>query len=196
MHFTSREISEKYDRFARWYDLVEGVPDLLGVRKLRRRVLQRASGNVLEVAVGTGKNLRYYSPGCRIIAVDLSREMLDVARKRATNLSLDVSFLLRRLFLFPTGALIRLFRLLRRALFQILSLRCRRWPGSLSRPVEFCCWSTAAAIGRCSLGFKISTQIKLQSGSAVTGTESHTSSRSKQVLRSTPRRDSFWVSFT
>jgi ubiquinone/menaquinone biosynthesis C-methylase UbiE len=94
MHFTSREISEKYDRFARWYDLVEGVPDLLGVRKLWRRVLQRASGNVLEVAVGTGKNLRYYSPGCRIIAVDLSREMLDVARKRATNLSLDVSFLL------------------------------------------------------------------------------------------------------
>ena len=94
VQLTSQEISEKYDRFARWYDLVEGIPDVLGVRKLRQRVLQRASGNVLEVAVGTGKNLRYYSPGCRIIAVDLSREMLDVARKRATNLSLDVSFLL------------------------------------------------------------------------------------------------------
>ena len=94
MHFTSREISEKYDRFARWYDLVEGVPDLLGVRILRRRLLRNASGNILEVAIGTGKNLRYYPPGCRIIAVDVSREMLDVARKRATNLSLDVSFLL------------------------------------------------------------------------------------------------------
>jgi ubiquinone/menaquinone biosynthesis C-methylase UbiE len=94
VHFTSREISEKYDRFARWYDLVEGVPDLLGVRILRRRLLRNASGNILEVAIGTGKNLRYYPPGCRIIAVDVSREMLDVARKRATNLSLDVSFLL------------------------------------------------------------------------------------------------------
>src|ERR1043166_7163716 len=94
VHFTSQEISEKYDRFARWYDIVEGIPDVLGVRKLRQRMLLRASGKVLEVAVGTGKNLRYYPPGCRIIAVDLSREMLDVARKRATNLSLDVSFLL------------------------------------------------------------------------------------------------------
>jgi ubiquinone/menaquinone biosynthesis C-methylase UbiE len=92
--FTSQELACKYDRFARWYDWVEGVPDLLGVSKLRQRLLRRASGRVLEVAVGTGKNLRYYPPGCRIIAVDLSREMLDVARKRATNLSLDVRFLL------------------------------------------------------------------------------------------------------
>src|SRR5438270_505677 len=49
VHFTSQEISEKYDRFARWYDIVEGIPDVLGVRKLRRRLLQRASGKVLEV---------------------------------------------------------------------------------------------------------------------------------------------------
>lgn len=94
MHFTSREISEKYDRFARWYDFVEGVPNLLGVRKLRRRLLRHASGNVLEVAVGTGMNLRYYPPGCRIIAVDVSREMLNVVRRRAAKLSMDVSFLL------------------------------------------------------------------------------------------------------
>jgi ubiquinone/menaquinone biosynthesis C-methylase UbiE len=94
VHFTSREISEKYDRFACWYDLVEGIPDVLGVRKLRRQLLRQASGNVLEVAVGTGKNLRYYPRGCRIIAVDISREMLNVARKRAAELSMDVFFLL------------------------------------------------------------------------------------------------------
>jgi ubiquinone/menaquinone biosynthesis C-methylase UbiE len=92
VHFTSRELSEKYDRFARWYDLVEGIPDVLGVRKLRQRLLRPASGNVLEVAVGTGKNLRYYPRGCRIIAVDVSRQMLNVARQRAAKLSMDVSF--------------------------------------------------------------------------------------------------------
>ena len=42
VNFTSRELSKKYDRFARWYDFVEGVPDLLGVRKLRRRLLRHA----------------------------------------------------------------------------------------------------------------------------------------------------------
>jgi len=94
MQFTSQELSRKYNRFARWYDLVEGVPDLLGVRKLRQRLLGQASGKVLEVAMGTGKNLRYYPRGCRITAMDLSKEMLNVARKRAANLSMDVNFLL------------------------------------------------------------------------------------------------------
>jgi len=91
---TSREISEKYNRFARWYDWVEGVPDLLGLDRMRRELLRKASGRVLEVAVGTGKNLRYYSEDCGIIAIDVSEEMLNIARKRATNLRLNVSFVL------------------------------------------------------------------------------------------------------
>jgi ubiquinone/menaquinone biosynthesis C-methylase UbiE len=54
--------------------------------------LRRTHGRVLEVAVGTGKNLPYYPPRCQLIAVDLSREMLNVARKRAAKLSMHVSF--------------------------------------------------------------------------------------------------------
>jgi ubiquinone/menaquinone biosynthesis C-methylase UbiE len=93
VEFASKELSAKYDRFARWYDHVEGVLDLLGLRTLRRSVLSEASGKVLEVAVGTGKNLPYYPRDCRIIALDLSSEMLKVARQRAAKLSLPVSFL-------------------------------------------------------------------------------------------------------
>ncbi len=92
--FTAREISEIYNRFARWYDWVEGVPNLLGVSRLRRILLRRASGRVLEVAVGTGKNLPSYPSDCRITGLDVSSEMLDVARKRATTMFMDVSFLL------------------------------------------------------------------------------------------------------
>src|SRR5262245_9705442 len=90
---TPQEISQRYDRFARWYDWIEGIPDLLGVRRLRRKLLQRASGRILEVAVGTGKNLPYYSRDCRVIALDVSKKMLSVARGRAAKLSLDASFL-------------------------------------------------------------------------------------------------------
>ena len=93
-NLTQREISQKYDRFARCYDCVEGVLSLLGLSKLRQQMMKQASGRVLEVAVGTGKNLPYYPPDCRIIAADLSREMLNVAQKRAAKLSMDVSFLL------------------------------------------------------------------------------------------------------
>src|SRR5436190_9089289 len=61
VEFASRDLSAKYDRFARWYDSVEAVLEFLGVRKLRQAILSEASGKVLEVAVGTGKNL-YYLP--------------------------------------------------------------------------------------------------------------------------------------
>jgi ubiquinone/menaquinone biosynthesis C-methylase UbiE len=90
--FTSKELSRKYDRFASWYDWVEGVPNLLGVSRLRRRLLPRASGKVLEVAVGTGMNFQSYPPGCRIIAVDISGAMLNIARRRAVALSVDFFF--------------------------------------------------------------------------------------------------------
>ena len=59
MPFTSQEIRQKYNGFARWYDWAEAVPEFLGIKRLRRELLQRASGKVLEVAAGTGKKLRY-----------------------------------------------------------------------------------------------------------------------------------------
>jgi ubiquinone/menaquinone biosynthesis C-methylase UbiE len=92
MTLSSREISAKYDQFAPWYDWLEGIPNLLGLSRLRRRLLQQASGKILEVAVGTGKNLTYYPRDCRITAMDLSKAMLDVARNRAAKLSEHVSF--------------------------------------------------------------------------------------------------------
>ncbi|MGH7846590.1 MAG: class I SAM-dependent methyltransferase [Candidatus Binatia bacterium] len=91
--FASRDIAEKYDRFAHWFDCVEGIPDLLGLSSLRQQILQQASGKVLEVAVGTGKNLPYYSKGCRIIGVDISRQMLAIAQRRASRLQLNPTFL-------------------------------------------------------------------------------------------------------
>jgi ubiquinone/menaquinone biosynthesis C-methylase UbiE len=88
------EIQQKYNRFAPWYDLAQGIPELLGLRKLRRELLQRASGEILEIAVGTGKNLDYYRDRSQIIALDLSPRMLDIARKRAYKLHINASFLL------------------------------------------------------------------------------------------------------
>jgi ubiquinone/menaquinone biosynthesis C-methylase UbiE len=94
VQLTSQEIARKYDRFALWYDFIEGIPDLLGVRKLRKRLLSRASGKALEVAVGTGKNLPYYPGFCRIIAVDVSNEMLRRARQRAVKMGMRVSLVI------------------------------------------------------------------------------------------------------
>ncbi|WP_433300429.1 class I SAM-dependent methyltransferase [Actinoplanes sp. CA-030573] len=55
----------------------------------REWVCSRASGAVLEVAVGTGLNLSRYPAGVRVTGVDLSPKMLELAsaRGRSTNLA-------------------------------------------------------------------------------------------------------------
>jgi ubiquinone/menaquinone biosynthesis C-methylase UbiE len=92
VEFNSRDLSTKYDRFALWYDWVEGVLGFLGVSNLRQEVFSKASGKALEVAVGTGKNFSYYRRDCQIFAVDLSNEMLKLARERAAKLNINVQF--------------------------------------------------------------------------------------------------------
>lgn len=78
-----RKIRDVYDDLAPWYDVLEGVPDLLlGSRRLRREIVGEAAGRVLEVAVGTGKNLPHYPRGCRVFGIDLSPGMLARARRR------------------------------------------------------------------------------------------------------------------
>jgi ubiquinone/menaquinone biosynthesis C-methylase UbiE len=50
----------------------------------------RAEGRVLEVAVGTGLNLPFYDAGSTVVGVDLSPEMLAIARQRALETDRDV----------------------------------------------------------------------------------------------------------
>ena len=49
----------------------------------------RAVGDVLEVAVGTGRNLSFYPDGARLTGVDWSPAMLGIARERAAALGRD-----------------------------------------------------------------------------------------------------------
>jgi len=55
----------------------------------REWVCSRATGDVLEVAIGTGRNLPFYPQGARVTGIDLSPAMLDFARRRAAELGID-----------------------------------------------------------------------------------------------------------
>ncbi len=79
---TLRDLQNKWDRAARWYDLATVPLELFLFRPLRSKLLQSAAGRVLEVAVGTGLNHSCYPAGVDIIAVDLSLGMLSHARQR------------------------------------------------------------------------------------------------------------------
>jgi len=51
---------------------------------------ERARGQVLEVAIGTGRNLPHYPADVTITAIELSPAMLAIARKRALDLGREV----------------------------------------------------------------------------------------------------------
>ena len=58
---------------------------------IRQKLLSYAKGFVLETAVGTSRNVRYYPEGCKILAIDWASNMLEVALKKITpeNIELD-----------------------------------------------------------------------------------------------------------
>ena len=51
----------------------------------------RAKGETLEVAIGTGLNLPSYPPDVRLTGIDLTPEMLALARRRARDLGMPVA---------------------------------------------------------------------------------------------------------
>lgn len=89
---TVDEVRAAYNENASTYALVESIPEYLGLRRIRRRLIQQAESKVLEVAVGTGLNLPYYASDCRLTAVDISEAMLERAERRAESLGLQVDF--------------------------------------------------------------------------------------------------------
>lgn len=67
------------------------VNNVLGVRWLRSALLRKASGQILDVACGTGENFPFFRPGSTVTAVDLSPGMLAQARRRAAGLNLTLN---------------------------------------------------------------------------------------------------------
>ncbi|KAF5843166.1 S-adenosyl-L-methionine-dependent methyltransferase [Dunaliella salina] len=84
----SSSVEKDYDRFAATYDDLDGgsAAGVLGFDDLREELLQKAQGNVLEIAVGTGLNLKHYSFGAgrveALTGVDISNGMLSQASAR------------------------------------------------------------------------------------------------------------------
>ena len=80
---TTADIQRRYQRQAVIYDLVEAPVELF-FHRWRRRFwgLVPADSRVLEIGVGTGKNLRWHPPNVSVTAVDFSPRMLARATRR------------------------------------------------------------------------------------------------------------------
>lgn len=81
-------VTRRYDRMAWLYDVYDAPMEWLGIRKRRKRLLTRSQGRVLEVGVGTGKNLPHYPTAIELTGIDIAPAMLLRARRRADRLGI------------------------------------------------------------------------------------------------------------
>ncbi len=86
--FTNEDIRKEYDRFSRFYDLFTVPLEVLWFGRLRKRLLSELKGEILEIAIGSGRNLKYYSKNCKITGIDLSPKMLELAERKAEKLGI------------------------------------------------------------------------------------------------------------
>lgn len=89
MNEQTEVIRRRYNRTARFYDLMDKmIPDAI-----RKQAIEKARGKVLEVGVGTGKNLPYYKEGCEVTGIDFSPGMLARAKDRVKEAKVPVILL-------------------------------------------------------------------------------------------------------
>ena len=78
-----------WDRYSAVYDRRMRRTERVLIPGGREWACAQAAGDVLEVAVGTGRNLPHYPPVHSLTGIDLSPGMLAVARERARALGVD-----------------------------------------------------------------------------------------------------------
>ena len=93
MDIHSEKIRKRYNRASRFYDILEGPMEMMALREWRIDLMKELVGNVLEVGVGTGKNIEYYPKDIDITAIDFSEKMLEKAREKADKYNKKVTLL-------------------------------------------------------------------------------------------------------
>lgn len=79
-----------YRRWAGMYDKFFGSDYINKQRELEISMLNLKAGDrILFIGIGTGEDLKFIPKGLEIVGVDITDEMLDIARKKAEKLNLN-----------------------------------------------------------------------------------------------------------
>jgi ubiquinone/menaquinone biosynthesis C-methylase UbiE len=86
----TERVRRYYEKSARRYEIWIRVFERVLLGDARRRLCAEARGDVLEIAVGTGRDLPFYPDDVRLLGIDLSPAMLAIARRRALELRREI----------------------------------------------------------------------------------------------------------
>ncbi len=86
------------------YDAFVGAFDLAGLGALRRRLVGGLGGDILEIGVGTGLNLRHYGPQARVAGIEPEAALLRAALPRARARGYTLARAAAQALPFPDGS--------------------------------------------------------------------------------------------
>ena len=75
-------IIKSYKRVSSFYDLTFGQVFRPGQKAIIKKMDCIQSDNVLEIGIGTGSSLQYYPKETKVVGIDISPDMLELAKKR------------------------------------------------------------------------------------------------------------------
>jgi ubiquinone/menaquinone biosynthesis C-methylase UbiE len=82
----NNEIKNRYNRVSKIYDLMEKPMESMLMDDWRKELFEKIEGKkILEVGVGTGKNLEFYSTDKEVTGIDFSEKMLEKAKNKSKD---------------------------------------------------------------------------------------------------------------
>lgn len=97
-------VRRRYDRGAARYDLLTWPMEKMAMDRFRGRLVAQVNGpRVLEVGVGTGRNLPLYRTDLQIEAIDFSPRMLERARRKPLPANVTLHLMDAEELRFPPG---------------------------------------------------------------------------------------------
>ncbi len=93
-------VSPLYTKYARYYDviyrdyLIQKIPKIIDfVERVFRQEAEREVKEILDIACGTGgPTIELARRGYRVVGLDASPQMLEIAREKAKKMRIDVVF--------------------------------------------------------------------------------------------------------
>jgi ubiquinone/menaquinone biosynthesis C-methylase UbiE len=96
----NRNYQTMYDRFSNYYDLATKAYALLRNGNEKNRLMQylslmevKDSDKVIEISIGTGRNIIYLNPNAEFFGIDISLQMLKKCQKKMKQLKRDITLI-------------------------------------------------------------------------------------------------------
>ena len=84
-----------YHLSGKLYDYLDEHFEKTRYFKIRKIILKDLNGQILDAGCGTGRNFPHYNSNAKVIGIDISPKMLEVAKQRATKGKADIKVLSR-----------------------------------------------------------------------------------------------------